>query len=139
MRFPFATGGSHTNARRRLSHLAPALIATAVAGSGLLSPAPAGADASAKALECHASVSNAHPSDGSTTIVHVETVAKARVTTSARYRTTTNTKLTKANEHGSASTSYNVSDATKGFRVIVTVRVHRANRSGACRTSYMPQ
>lgn len=122
----------------RLSHLAPALIATALAGSVLLSPAPAGARASSRAIACRAWVSNAYPSEYSTTIVYVDTVAKARVTTSAHYRTTTDTRSARADGHGRAAIGYDVSDATEGFKVIVTVRVQSGNRSGRCQTSYTP-
>lgn len=135
--FP-ATGGSHIDSRHRLSHLAPALIAAAVASSVLLPPAPAVARASSKALACYASVSDAHPSDYSTTTVYVETVPNAHVTTSAHYRTTTNTESAKADSHGRAAISYDVSDATEGFKVIVTVRVQSGSRPGHCQTSYVP-
>jgi hypothetical protein len=71
-------------------------------------------------------VSNAHLSDNSTIVVYVETVANARVMTSAHYKITTNTEPAKANGYGLAVTSYDVSDATEGFRVIATVTVQRA-------------
>ena len=138
MRSSLATNGSHINSRHRLSRAASALVATAVASSVLLPPAQAVARASAKTLACRASVSDARPSDYSTTTVYVKTVAKARVTTSAHYRTTTNTQSAEANSHGRAAINYDVSDATEGFKVIVTVRVQSGSRSGRCQTSYVP-
>lgn len=129
---------SRLNSPYRLTQLVSSLVATAVAGSVLLSPAQAVAHASQKPLACRASVSNAHPSDYSTTTVDVVTVANAHVTTSAHYRTTTDTRSATANGHGRATISYDVSDATEGFRVIVTVRVQSGNRSGTCQTSYVP-
>jgi hypothetical protein len=118
MRSSLATDGSHINSRHRLSRLAWALVAAAIAGSVSLPPASAVARASAKTLTCRASVSNAHLS---------------------HYRTITNTQSAKANSHGLAAISYDISDATEGFKVIVTVRVQSGSRSGRCQTSYIPQ
>jgi len=134
--FP-APSGTQTSLRR-LSRLAPVIIATAIVGS-LLPPAQAVARSSSKRLACHASVSHSRPDQYSTTTVHVKTASHAHVMTSAHYRTTTDTRSARANSRGRAAISYDVSDATEGFRVIVTVRVQRGGRWGDCRTSYVPQ
>jgi hypothetical protein len=55
------------------------------------------------------------------------------------YKTTTDTQSARANSKGLAVTSYDVSDATPGFRVKVSVLVQRGNRQGQCLTSYVPQ
>ncbi len=127
------------SSRWPLSLLAPVLVATAVAGPTVMAPAQALAQPAAKASACRASVSNAHPEDYSTVVVYVSTVSNARVSTAAHYKTTTHVKSTKANRAGHASTSYDISDATTGYRVVVTVRVRSGSRSGSCRTSYTPE
>ena len=125
--------------RRPLALLAPVLVATAVAGPAVTAPAQAVAQPAAKALACRASVSNAHPTDYSTVVVYVSTVSNARVSTAAHYKTTTHVEAAKANRVGQASTSYDISDATTGYQVIVTVSVRSGSRSGSCRTSYTPE
>jgi hypothetical protein len=119
------------------ARIAPAIITVAIASWGLLAPTQAAA--AAKPLKCQASVSDARPSDDSTTSVLVQTTARARVSTSAMYKTTTDTQSATANSKGLAVTSYDVSDATPGFRVQVTVLVQKGRRSGQCLTSYVPQ
>jgi hypothetical protein len=123
--------------RQSFKQFAP-FTAIVIAGAALLSPAAAVAR-TPKPLRCSASVTNNHPSDDSTTSVLVQTVAHARVATSAMYKTTTDTQRARANSHGLAATSYDVSDATPGFRVQVQVLVRLGHRSGQCLTSYVPQ
>ena len=104
-----------------------------------MAPAQAVAQPAAKALACRASVSTPHPEDYSTVVVYVSTVANARVSTAAHYKTTTHVESAQANRAGEASTSYDISDATTGYRVVVTVSVQSGSRSGSCRTSYTPE
>src|SRR5580698_6494662 len=70
--------------RLALSASAAVAIATPV---GLAAAPPAGAAIAAKSLPCHATMSNSHPADYTTTDVRVKTAARAYVTTIAHYRT----------------------------------------------------
>ena len=116
--------------RRHLSLIAPVLIAAAVAGPAVVTPAQAVARTTAKSLACHASVSTAHPEDYSTVVVYVSTVSNAQVSTAAHYKTTTHVESAKANRRGQASTSYDISDATTGYQVIVTISVPKRKPVG---------
>jgi len=121
-------------ATRRLIPLVVLLAAT----TGMLVVAPAGAAPSSAPLTCHASMSNAHPWDYSTTDVLVSTVGSAAVTTTAHYKSTTTMHHGVANASGKAVIAYKISRATKGFRVVVSVRVQKASRTGSCSTSFTP-
>jgi hypothetical protein len=114
----------------------PAVASPALASPALASPTAAG-PASA-ALPCHASMSNNRPRDYTTTYVRVRTAAYASVTTVAHYRTTNHKKTGKAGLHGNASIGYYISGATPGYKVVVSVRVVRGDRSGNCSTSFIP-
>ena len=103
----------------------------AVASAAVASPASA-------ALPCHASMSNNHPHDYTTTYVEVHTAAHASVTTVAHYRTTNHKKTGTAGIRGNASIGYYISGATPGYRVAVSVRVVRGDRSGSCSTWFTP-
>jgi hypothetical protein len=113
-----------------------ALLTAGVAGTAVASPAVA-SPASA-ALPCHASMSNNHPRDYTTTHVQVHTVAYASVTTVAHYRTTNHKKTGTAGSRGNASIGYYISGAKPGYRVVVSVRVVRGDRSGSCSTWFTP-
>jgi len=113
-----------------------ALLTAGAAVTAVASPAVA-APASA-ALPCHASMSNNHPRDYTTTDVRVHTAAHASVTTVAHYRTTNHKKTGKAGSGGNASIGYYISGATPGYRVVVSVRVVSGHRSGSCSTWFIP-
>jgi hypothetical protein len=83
-------------------------------------------------------MSNAHPTRNSTTDVLVSTVGRAAVTTVAHYKTTATTHHATANAAGKAVIAYKISRATKGFRVVVSVKVQKGGRSGSCSTSFTP-
>lgn len=118
--------------------LTAAALPTAVALT-LVGIAPASASAArAKRLPCHASMSNSHPADYTTTDVQVRTGARARVVTVAHYRTTDHKKVGHANGSGHATIPYYISGATPGYRVVVSVTVTRGRRSGRCSTSFTP-
>jgi hypothetical protein len=106
-------------------------VAAPVAATAVAGPATA-------ALPCHASMSNNRPRDYTTTYVKVHTSAYASVTTVAHYRTTNHKKTGKAGVHGNASIGYYISRATPGYKVVVSVRVVRGDRSGNCSTSFIP-
>ena len=117
------------------------LIVAPVAVAALLTAgaaAPALASPASTPLPCHASMSNNHPRDYTTTHVQVHTAAYASVTTIAHYKTTNHKKTGKAGVRGNASISYYISGAKPGYRVVVSVRVVRGNRSGSCSTWFTP-
>jgi len=114
-----------------------ALAALLPAAGLTLSVAPAGA-APTSSISCHASMSNSRPSDYSTTYVNVSTVAHASVTTTAHYKTKNTSHSATANGSGKASVPYRISGATPGFRVVVSVSVHKGGKSGSCSTSFTP-
>jgi len=114
---------------------------TAVAAQAVASPAvasPAVAAPASAALTCHASMSDNHPRDYTTTDVRVHTAAHASVTTVAHYRTTNHKKTGTAGSGGNASIGYYISGATPGYRVVVSVRVVSGHRSGSCSTWFTP-
>jgi hypothetical protein len=115
------------------------LALPAAAAIAFLAVAPASATpANSKRLPCHASMSNAHPADYTTTKVLVRTGDNARVVTVAHYKTTNHKKVRHANGRGRATVPYYISGATPGYRVRVTVKVTRGDRSGNCSTSFTP-
>lgn len=105
---------------------------------GLVTTPASDASALAKPLPCHASMSNSHPADFTTTTVRVRTVPHARVTTVAHYKTVDRTHHGRANGHGKASIPYHISGATPGFRVRVDVTARWPHRTGSCQTSFTP-
>ena len=107
-------------------------VSAIVAAGGPASASPA------KALACHASMSNSRPADYTTTDVRVRTVARAGVTTVAHYRTVNRKYHRTASASGHATVPYYISGATAGFKVVVDVYVHKAGRSGKCSTSFVP-
>ncbi len=117
----------------------------AIAGLGvmtaagtLIAPGIASAAPMHKPLPCHASMSNAHPAQYTTTVVNVKSVADARITTVAHYRTVNREHHGRANKQGKAGIPYYISGATPGFRVIVDVTVKWPHRTGSCQTSFTP-
>jgi hypothetical protein len=89
-------------------------------------------------LPCHASMSNSHPADYTTTDVRVHTAGYASVTTIAHYKTTNHKKAGAAGKKGNASIAYHISRATPGYKVMVSVRVTHGKRSGSCSTWFIP-
>lgn len=107
----------------------------------LLTTSAAGASAStipAAPLKCVAHVSNASPPQYSDVTVYVTTRASAHVTTVAHYRTTNHPKSTTANSTGHAAITYYISDASKGYRVVVSVTTSYKASVGHCSTSFTP-
>lgn len=117
------------------------MIAVTVSLAGIVGPVTTSASEAspmAKPLPCHASMSNSHPADFTTTTVRVRTASRARVITVAHYRTLNRTHHRRANRHGRASIPYHISGATPGFRVRVDVTVRWPRRTGTCQTSFTP-
>jgi hypothetical protein len=120
--------------------LGAALTSPAILAAVLLAPGPASAAPASTAarLPCHASMSNSHPADYTTTYVRVSTVRYAKVTTVAHYKTVNRKHTGTANSKGNASIRYYISGATPGYRVVVKVSAVSGKRSGSCSTSFIP-
>ena len=119
------------------------LSATAVIAAAALVPAGLAvtqgvAQASPAALACHASMSNSHPAQYTTTDVKVKTAAHAYVTTIAYYKTVNRKYHRHASASGKATIPYYISGATPGYKVTVKVWVSRPGRKGHCSTSFTP-
>ncbi len=92
-----------------------------------------------KALSCSASMSNSRPKDYSTTDVDVRTTRLVHVRSTAHYKTTATTHRATANNAGRASIPYDISGATPGYKVNVTVVVTSGRTTARCSTSFTPQ
>jgi hypothetical protein len=84
-------------------------------------------------------MSNAHPADYSTTYVDLRTVAGASVTATAHYKSTDTTHTGTANGSGNAAIAFEISRATRGYTVEVSVTVRRDSAFASCSTSFTPQ
>ena len=112
----------------------------ALAMPTMLLAAPVSQAATPKTKACSASVSTANPNRYSTVTVTVTHVpASVIVTTSAKYKTSTNTKRTTATKKGQVAVPYKISGATKNFRVYVNVTAQQGNQKYACQTSFVPR
>ena len=87
-----------------------------------------------------ASVSVKNPRQWTTTVVNVSRVsANAKVTTRAKYKTTTNTKQAKASARGTAAVKYPIAGATPGRTVWVDVTAVSGKTTWKCSTSFTPR
>ena len=112
-------------------------VALLVTGS-VATSAPA--EAAPRAKKCAVSVSKKNPKQFSTTSVNVSKVGKkAKVSVSAKYKTTTNTKRTTANSRGKATVKYNVYGATPNRKVNVAVVATKGKSRWVCSTSFTPR
>jgi hypothetical protein len=115
-----------------------ALIPAMALTFGLLAPDASASNIPITALACHASMTNSHPADYTTTGVRVRTVPFAHIKTVAHYKTTNHPKYRIANAGGRRTVWYYISGATPGFQVVVDVFVSRHHRTGSCQTSFTP-
>jgi hypothetical protein len=83
-------------------------------------------------------MSNTHPADYTTIYVKVRTAGGAKVVTVAHYKTTNHRKTRTANAAGRANVPYDISGATPGYKVKVSVTVSKHGRSDSCLTSFTP-
>lgn len=121
--------------RRSSTTALAALVLTA--GLSVAGAAPAEA---ATVRPCQASVSVKQPRQYTTTVVNVSKVGNgAKVTTSARYKTTTNTKSTKASTRGTAAVRYPIAGATPGRTVRVDVVATGRGTTWKCSTTFTPR
>jgi hypothetical protein len=129
--------------RRKSLVVAPLAVAALLTAGGAVTAsaaaaAPAAAAPASAPLPCHASMSNNHPADYTTTYVRVHTAGYAAVTTVAHYKTTNHKKTGTAGKRGNASIGYYISGAKPGFKVTVSVHVVHDGRSGNCSTWFTP-
>ena len=84
-------------------------------------------------------MSNRHPADYTTTVVHVHTAAVVEVFTVAHYKTVNRAYFVTASSSGRADVSYYISGATPGRKVPVVVTVVRRHSANSCSTSFTPR
>ena len=88
-----------------------------------------------KAASCTVTLSNGSPADYTDEIASISsTVPNASVTLTKAYRTTTSGDSGETNASGAATIEFDISGATVGFTVVVTVSVGAAT----CQTSFTP-
>ncbi|HKN98959.1 MAG TPA: hypothetical protein VJX10_17700 [Pseudonocardiaceae bacterium] len=83
-------------------------------------------------------MTDSHPADNHATDVIVHTVAGARVTATAHYKTTTTSHSATASGGGRAEIEFLISRATPGFTVIVSVTATAHGSADSCSTSFTP-
>ena len=127
----------HTSAPARRTLTTGLLALLLVSGSVSVGAAPAQA---AVVKPCKATMSVTQPRQYTTTMVNVSQVgAASRVTTRAKYRTTTNTKYAVASTKGTASVKYPIAGATIGRKVLVEVTAVKGGTTWKCSTSFTPK
>lgn len=125
-----------TSARFGSKFLALSLALGLLAGPVVLDASPA----EAATKKCAAKMSNSKPRQYSNTWVDVSKVgAKAKVTTTAHYKSTTTKKKATASTKGKASLKYSISRATPGKKVSVTVVATKGKTTWKCSTSFTPK
>ncbi|MGO2862503.1 hypothetical protein ACH82I_06240 [Brevibacterium sp. GP-SGM9] len=96
--------------------------------------------AEAATKKCSAKMSNSKPRQYSNTWVNVSKVgSKAKITTTAHYKTTKTQKKATASKKGKASLKYYISGATPGKKVSVTVVAKKGKTTWKCSTSFKPK
>ena len=100
--------------------------------------AAAAADPCGRKLRCAASVSTTSPADYHTVYVYVRTAPGVSVTTVAHYKTTDNQKSAVADGAGRATIGYDISGATPGYTVTVSVTASASSKTATCSTSFTP-
>jgi hypothetical protein len=118
--------------RARLATLTTTLL---MLGAPLLVPSASNA---ATALPCRAHMSDSAPSQYTYDKVIVRTARRAFVVATAHYKTSTTSHHRRANLRGKAKIPFYISGATPGYRVHVTVTVHKHHHSNTCYTSFVP-
>lgn len=90
-------------------------------------------------MTCIASVSNATPKDYSRVFVYVHSLAYTALTTTAHYATTNHVKTGATNSTGNGTVYYDISRATPGYKVVVSVAAVNGSQRASCSTSFTPQ
>ncbi|HSY16132.1 MAG TPA: hypothetical protein VK816_09110 [Jatrophihabitantaceae bacterium] len=125
------------------SRRSPRIVGTVLAIGGLVLSAtalPAAASAAASKLTCTAKMSKAHPSHNTTTDVLVHSLSAVSVKTVAQYKSTATSHTAETNSSGNAAVAYDISRATYGYKVVVTVTVSKKGKTaGSCSTSFTPE
>lgn len=128
--------GSAIRTRMGSKFLAMNLAAGLLAGPIVLDAPPA----AAATKKCAVKMSNSKPRQYSWTDVKVSKVgAKAKITTTAHYKTTKTTRKATASKKGAANVWYYISGATPGKTVKVTVVAKKGKTTWKCSTSFKPK
>lgn len=123
-------------ARMGSKFLALTLAVGLLAGPIALDAPPA----EAASKKCAVKMSNSKPRQYSNTWVNVSKVgAKAKITTTAHYKTTKTKKKATASKKGKASLKYYISGATPGKSVKVSVVAKKGKTTWTCSTSFKPK
>jgi hypothetical protein len=100
-----------------------------------IAPPPTAPSPAPGAASCSVSLSNGSPADGAVEMASIQSnVPNAAVTLAKAYKTTTSYDSGTTDANGAATIDFNVSDASAGYSVVVTVTVGAAT----CRTSFTP-
>jgi hypothetical protein len=103
------------------------------------SPAPTKTASTTPHLTCSASMTDARPTQYSTTTVVVRTgVSGTSVAAAAHYKSTTTTHTSTADGSGAARVPFKISRATLGYQVLVNVTVKAGGARATCLTSFTP-
>lgn len=130
------TSAHAARSRMGSKFLALTLAAGLLAGPIVLDAPPA----EAATKKCAAKMSISKPRQYSNTVVKVSKVgAKAKVTTTAHYKTTKTKKKATASTKGAANLKYYISGATPGKKVSVTVVAKKGKTTWKCSTSFKPK
>ena len=89
-------------------------------------------------LTCIAAVSNSTPKDYSRVFVYVHSAPYTGLITIAHYKTTNTVRTGATNSTGNGSTYYDISRATPGYRVVVSVAAVHGSQRASCSTSFTP-
>lgn len=130
-----------TSAIPALTRVHSKLLALTLAFGLLAGPIAVDAQpAEAATKKCSAKMSTSKPRQYSNTYVKVSKVgSKAKVTTTAHYKTTKTKKKATASKKGKASLKYYISGATPGKKVSVTVVAKKGKTTWKCSTSFKPK
>ncbi len=125
--------------KRLPTAMAAASALTLTLGIPLASASVRPVAASSSGLPCHASMTNYHPRDYTSTGVKVRTAPYADIETAAHYKTTTHRKYATAGSTGRWTIWYYISGATPGYKVVVKVHVRKGSEKRTCSMWFTPR
>lgn len=120
---------------------AAVLAAVGFTGVTALSTPAAAALAATTPLTCTATATPVNPVQYSHVTISIKSKSAANTlaTVDAHYRTKTNTHHAEIDGTGAGHTTYNISGATIGYKVVVVVTVTKGGRTGKCQTYFIPR